>query len=68
MESSEESSKYTIRNQTKVSYLSKYSKCIQVSFKSDVEAFLEEFKKLESLNYADFAKLWQAKHFTLVYG
>lgn len=68
MESSEESSKYTTRSQTKVSFLSKYSQCIHVSFTADVEAFLEEFKKLESLNYTDFAKLWQAKHFTLVYG
>lgn len=68
MDSSEETPKYTTRNQTKESYLSKYSKCIHSSFKADVEALLEEFKKLESLNYTDFAKLWQAKHFTLVYG
>lgn len=45
----------------------KYKKAATASFKVDCEAFLEEFEKLQSLNFADFANIWQSMDFTYIF-
>lgn len=51
----------------KKSALYEYDKQIASAFKVDCEELLEEFEKLKSLRFTDFAKVWQLKNFTFVF-
>ncbi|KAJ8917231.1 hypothetical protein NQ315_002248 [Exocentrus adspersus] len=44
-----------------------YDKQIAAAFKIDCEEFLDDFEKLKSLRYQDFARVWQMKNFTFVF-
>jgi len=47
--------------------LANYEKTVLSAFKWDCEAFLEQFEKENTFNYADFAKIWQLNSFTFIY-
>lgn len=40
---------------------------LAAAFKADCEEFLDEFEKLNSFNFLDFAKVWRQKKFTYIY-
>lgn len=47
--------------------LFEFDKEIAAAFKADCEEFLEEFDKLNSFDFVEFARLWRKKQFTYVF-
>lgn len=41
---------------------------LAAAFKADCEEFLEEFEKLDSVDFIDFARIWRKKKFSFVFG
>lgn len=40
---------------------------LSAAFKADCEEFLDQFEKLNTYNFLDFAKLWRQQSFTYVF-
>ncbi|XP_066255870.1 snRNA-activating protein complex subunit 1-like [Euwallacea similis] len=67
MDENREEKHKTIHGFREEAFLSKFWKSLNIGLQMDVEDVLKQVDDLHSLNYIDFAKIWQAKQFTLIY-